>query len=129
MKPDYLFVIVGAAVILYALTCAVRAFRHPSLKKSYVVLSLLWVVFGLGLLSQGFAPHLKIQRQAFRIDVNSSSAPITEDAKTLIDRERHMQVLSAILTVAGALGLSMFYLRAVPTLARRPSTLTAESQD
>lgn len=68
-----------------------------------------WAVFAMGLLIQAFAPRLTIENNAFVIPqaLVSGGNPIAPDE--LIARERRLQLLSAITTLAGALGLAFHY--------------------
>ena len=70
---------------------------------------ILWAVFGMGLILQAFAPRLKIENGAFVIPgVLTSSSPPTAPAE-IVARERTLQTLSAVMTLAGALGLAYYY--------------------
>src|ERR1051326_2362889 len=70
---------------------------------------ILWAVFGMGLMVQAFAPRLKIENGAFVIPgaLTSSSPPIVP--AEIVKRERALKTLSAVLTLAGALGLAYYY--------------------
>jgi hypothetical protein len=63
-----------------------------------------WSLFAAGLLVQLFAPHLKISNQAFVIPEQALS-----NAEEIIRKERLLQLLSAVLTASGALGLAFLY--------------------
>ena len=71
--------------------------------------AVLWIVFSAGLAIQWISPRLKIEDNAFVVP----SALLQKDTgvtlQSLITRERRLQTLSAILTLAGALGLAYHY--------------------
>jgi hypothetical protein len=66
-----------------------------------------WIVFSVGLLFQYFAPRVETARDAFVI------SPVSDGRETrpaeIVARARTMQLLSAIFTVTGALGLGIYY--------------------
>ena len=68
-----------------------------------------WAMFGAGVLVQFFAPRLKIERNAFVIPSSMVSAGKRFDPAEIVGRERRMQVISAVLTLGGALGLAVQY--------------------
>jgi len=70
---------------------------------------LFWVLFGAGLLVQVIAPRLKIERNAFVIPPSMVSTGKQFHPAEIVSRERRMQVISAILTLGGALGLAVQY--------------------
>lgn len=105
MKPDYLFVIVGVAALCLAVAMKIRNVR--CFRRGEGVLCLLWVCFGVGLIIQGCAPNLRIERERFLISASSAKAPI--DPIALVKRERQMQMLSALLTGGAAVGLALRY--------------------
>lgn len=72
-------------------------------------LLLLWAVFGAGLLVEALAPRLEIANHAFVLPPSPRREPINPAA--IIARERVMQLLSAVLTVGGAIGLGVCYRR------------------
>lgn len=79
---------------------------------------LLWAVFAAGLLAQAFAPRLKIEKRAFVIPPSmAASGNVRPDE--IVSRERRMQLLSGILTLAGAAGLAVRYRRVLA--GRRPA--------
>jgi hypothetical protein len=69
----------------------------------------LWIIFSAGLLVQLFGPHLKIANNAFVVPhaliVNGKDLHPAE----LVATERRNQLLSAILTLSGALGMAFYY--------------------
>jgi len=71
--------------------------------------AVLWAIFAGGLLVQGFAPRLKIKHNAFVIPPSLVSQGQRVDLEALMARERRMQLLSAVLTLTGALGLAFYY--------------------
>lgn len=72
---------------------------------------LLWGIFGVGLAVQAFAPRLKIANNAFIIPPTLVSEGQVVLPAELIEKERRLQLLSALLTVGGALGLAYYYCR------------------
>lgn len=70
---------------------------------------LLWVIFCAGLMVQAFAPRLKIVNRAFVIPPDVTSRATVINPAALVEKERILQSLSAILTVAGAVGLGFYY--------------------
>ncbi len=70
---------------------------------------LLWTIFGMGLLVQALAPRLKIANHTFVIPQAPTSRSEAINPGAIIARERVMQLISAILTVSGALGLGLYY--------------------
>jgi len=107
MRPDYLFVIAGAAAALVAALVLLSAVRRPARREW--LRALLWTCLAAGLFIQGFAPHLEIRGRQFVIA--ASGGPV--DPKKLVDRERRMQLLSVILAGGAALGLLVSYRQAL----------------
>jgi len=66
-----------------------------------------WSAFAAGLLVQALSPNLNVENRAFRIPLPAEGAAIRPDE--IVARERWMQVISAILTASGALGLAYRY--------------------
>jgi hypothetical protein len=106
MKPDPLFVIAGVATCGLTAAILLRRFRHFGRRER--IACLLWACFGTGLLLQGFAPHLRTERERFVLPSHSGSEALT-NAIGLIERERRMQLLSALLTGGAALCLALHY--------------------
>jgi len=107
MMPDYLFLTASAAALCLAAYLAFTAF-YRSLRQRWLAV-LFWTMFGTGLLVQGFAPHLKIERNAFVIPPTLITVGQGIRPAEIVMRERRMQVLSAILTIGGSLGLAFYY--------------------
>jgi len=74
---------------------------------------LLWSIFIVGLLVQGLAPRLKIERNAFVMPQAMTSGGKEINPTELVERERRMQLLSLLLTVTGAVGLGVYYREAL----------------
>jgi hypothetical protein len=72
---------------------------------------LLWAIFASGLLVQAFAPRLEVLNDAFVIPPALVAEGKEVDPAQIIARERRLQVLSAVLTLGGALGLAYYYRR------------------
>ena len=80
---------------------------------------LLWIVFASGLLVQVFAPRLEVKDNAFVMPPSLVSEGNEVNPAQIVARERRLQLLSAVLTLGGALGLFFYYRR---VLFRRAST-------
>ena len=87
---------------------------------------LCWVVFAAGLLIQLLAPHLKISNRAFVIPPTLTAAANEIRPAEIVARQRRMQLISAFLTVSGALGLAVLYR---DILTGRTSRRASESVD
>ena len=87
---------------------------------------LCWVVFAAGLLIQLLAPHLKISNGAFVIPPTLTAAANEIRPAEIVARQRRMQLISALLTVSGALGLAVLYR---DILTGRTSRRASESVD
>lgn len=107
MKPDIWFVGFGLLVLGGAVVAALNAFR--SKRRRDWLATLCWLLFGAGLLVQGFAPRLSVEHNAFVIPLSLSSQEHPIDPAKIVSRERQMQTMSALLTAAGALGLALLY--------------------
>jgi hypothetical protein len=68
-----------------------------------------WAIFGFGLLVQAFAPRLKIENNRFVIPAKLVAMGKSIRPIEIVARERRMQLLSAIFTLSGALGLAFHY--------------------
>jgi len=66
-----------------------------------------WFAFAAGLLVQALSPRLTIENRAFLIPLPAEGGAIRPDE--IVARERGMQVICAILTASGALGLAYRY--------------------
>jgi hypothetical protein len=93
---------------------------HKAGRRNRWLAVLLWSVFGAGLLVQGFAPQLRMINHAFVIPSSLISNGKDIRPAEIVERERRMQLLSAILTAGGALGLALRYRRALvrPSVSR-----------
>jgi len=72
---------------------------------------LFWVIFGSGLLVQALGPRLTIENNAFVIPPSLVAQGADIPVADIVGKQRRMQWLSLILTVTGALGLSVYYYR------------------
>src|SRR5262245_37984017 len=113
MKPDNLFVIAGIAIVCMAVALRIRNHRRSGWGDG--VACMLWTCLGAGLLVQGFAPNLRIERERFLLPT-PSVAKARINPVELVKRERQMQTLSAVLTGGATLGLALRY----RTLLSRP---------
>jgi hypothetical protein len=79
---------------------------YPALRRHSLAI-LPWALLISGLTVHAFAPRLKIEHRAFVIPkaLVSQGTPIRP--AEIVERERIMQVLSALLMAAGALGLAL----------------------
>jgi hypothetical protein len=108
MKPDPLFVGAGVVVAMYALFLILTSLLGKVKSQSWIP-GLLWAVLAAGLLVQGFAPHLQIKNDSFVMSLNAVSGKNVLDPEGLVDRERLMQMVSAVLTSIAAIGLGVYY--------------------
>jgi hypothetical protein len=99
VQPDVYFIIGGAVAVGFAAVLFVRACRGSG-RPSWTP-ALLWACLGAGLVLQGWAPHLPVERSRFIL-----SSERVNNIAGLVERERRMQLLSALLTGAAALGLA-----------------------
>src|SRR5713101_78014 len=76
---------------------------------------LAWSIFGIGLLVQAFSSGVRIEHGKFVAPAAISQGREIHPGE-IIARERRVQLLSATLTVVGALGLAVCY---GPALLRR----------
>jgi len=70
---------------------------------------LFWLVFGSGVLVHLLAPNLERKQEGFVIPVALSVGEGTVAPALIVAKERRMQVISAVLTASGALGLGFLY--------------------
>ena len=66
-------------------------------------------MFAGGLLVQVLAPHLEISNGAFVIPAAITAGKNNIPLEEIVAKQRRMQLLSALLTVSGALGLAFLY--------------------
>jgi len=80
-------------------------------KSAFLVPLAIWTIFLIGLLLQLFSPHLQIAHDSFVIpqDLVHSGTPL--DPHALVQKERIIQSFSALLVLAGAVGLALYYRR------------------
>jgi hypothetical protein len=74
-----------------------------------LLVTLFWVMFGLGIAVQAFAPRLKVDNNMFVIPPTLLSSGKPVDPAAIVAHERRMQLLSVGLTIGGALGLAFYY--------------------
>ena len=89
---------------------------------------LCWVVFAAGLLIQLLAPHLKISNGAFVIPPTLTAAANEIRPAEIVARQRRMQLISALLTVSGALGLAVLYRDIVTGRTSRRASESVDGQ-
>jgi hypothetical protein len=122
MKPDPIFVAAGVATCGLTATILLCRFRHFG-RREWIA-CLLWACFGVGLLLQGLAPHLQTERNRFLLPSHSGSEALTNSIG-LIERERRMQLLSALLTGGAALSLALHYRKLFSRSGRQQNGLHA----
>jgi hypothetical protein len=104
MKPDYLMIAAGCCAFVAAI---VAGLLHRTSRKQLWIGVCLWSLFGVGLLIRGFAPNLQIQENKFRISQNTPNQQM--NPKRMVEQERQMQFLAALLTGASVIGLAIHY--------------------
>ena len=68
-----------------------------------------WLMFAAGLLIEVFGPHMKIANRAFVIPQKLTTEGNNIRLVEIIARQREAQVISALLVLSGAIGLSVLY--------------------
>jgi hypothetical protein len=68
-----------------------------------------WSLFAAGLIVQLLAPHLKVSNGAFVIPQKMIVSGKMISPEKIVRKDRLMQLLSAVLTASGALGLAFCY--------------------
>jgi hypothetical protein len=88
-----------------------------------------WLMFAAGLLFQLLGPHLKIANRAFVIPQKLTTEGNNIRLVEIIARQRETQVISALLTLGGAMGLAILYRDTLTGKAsrQRANRSTAES--
>lgn len=84
---------------------------------------LCWLVFAAGLLVQLLSPRLKISNRAFVIPPKMAAGTNPIRLEEIVGGQRRTQVLSALLTLSGALALAFLYR---DVLMRGPSRRRSE---
>jgi NhaP-type Na+/H+ or K+/H+ antiporter len=92
------------------------AMRHETkisteAKRSILLPAALWLLFAAGLILQAFSPHLAIEHNSFVIPESVYAPGSTIDPRALVQRQRYMQGLSALLVVVSVIGLGIRYRR------------------
>jgi len=89
---------------------AASRINDPRLGKSSLLVPFaIWSVFLIGLLLQLFSPHLQIAHDSFVIPQDLVHSGTSLDPHALVQKERIIQSFSALLVLAGAVGLAFFY--------------------
>lgn len=73
----------------------------------------IWAIFLLGLSLQLLSPHLRIEHDSFVMPADGISRGVPIDPRALVKQQKTMQLCSALLSLAGALGLALYYRRAL----------------
>ena len=93
---------------------AASRFHAPTTTSNKISLWLplaIWTIFLAGLLLQLFSPHLQIAHNAFVIPQDAVRPGMPVDPRSLVQLEKSIQIASALLVLAGATGLALFYRR------------------
>jgi hypothetical protein len=98
--------------------------REPDSLGGRLLPAVFWALFAAGLLARLFSPHLTIEHNTFTLPPNSLLPGTAISPSDLVARERTVQLISVILTVAGAIGLAWWYL---PRLFGRSSSRSETS--
>jgi hypothetical protein len=109
VEPDFLFMGAGIGVLCWAGYLLLKAVGKGPQRQWLAVL--LWATFGLGLLIQGFTPRLRIEHRAFVVPASLLSTGKDVRPAEIVARQRHMQLLSSLLTTLAAIGLCCYYRR------------------
>ncbi len=112
MNPDFLFLTAG----IVAAGLAVCSLRSRSLNngRDRGLSVLLWLCLSAGLLIQAFAPHLRIEDNAFVVPEKTPSGIAITDPIQVVETERRMQLASATLCSISILGLFFLYRNHLP---------------
>ena len=86
--------------------------RTESRRRLGWLTALLWSAFAAGLLIQALTPRLEISNGAFVIPAALSTEEQNIHPDLMVAAERRKQLISAVLTVGGALALGYRYRRA-----------------
>ena len=70
---------------------------------------LCWLLFAAGLLVQLVSPRLKVSNRAFVIPPQMAAGKTPIRLEEIVGGQRRTQVLSALLTLGGAVGLAFLY--------------------
>lgn len=89
--------------------------------------ALFWLLFGGGLLVHQLAPNLERTKEAFVVPMSLAQGQNTLNPAQIVAKERRLQVISAVLTASGALGLGLLYREAL--LRGRRLKATQQSGD
>ena len=106
MKSD-LFIGAGAGFLIWAVYLLFTGLRSRQSQRALT--GVLWGMFGIGLLLQGFAPPLEITRNAFSLSPSLQPEADRVGVPALVARARWMQTTSAVLTNLALVGLALSY--------------------
>jgi uncharacterized membrane protein len=120
MQPDYLMIAAGSCALMAAI---VVSFVNRRSRKAAVTGAILWVLLGVGLLTRGFSPNLETDGRVFKMPMVPENQTIRP--KELVDQERQMQFLAALLTGGAALGLAFYHRSALIGGVKQPSGFKA----
>src|SRR5262245_51111375 len=76
-------------------------------KRWYALLC--WMLFAAGLIVQFLAPRLEISDGRYVLPPELANGTAQVDPQAIIQKERRMHWISAILTASGAIGLAFLY--------------------
>jgi len=90
---------------------------------------LCWLLFAAGLLVQLVSPRLKVANRAFVIPPQMAAGKNPIRLEEIVGGQRRLQVLSALLTLSGAIGLAFVYRDILIVAASRRSHQAVEETD
>lgn len=107
MWLDPLFLLCGVLALCSAFILSLRALLSRRISSSIAVL--LWICLGAGMILQAYAPHLDIENNKFVVPEKDPEGRTITDPIGVVGRERQINILSALLTSAAVIGLSIIY--------------------
>lgn len=107
MKTDYVFIFAACAGYGGGIALAARAVRSRA--NGDWPGAALWLILATGLLIQGLSPHLQQASNGFVVPFSLFAHYKKLDPTTLEARDRRMQILAAVITAFGAVGLAYHY--------------------
>jgi hypothetical protein len=105
ISPDVLFIGAGVLATVGALVILVRGVAGR--RRQLLLSALLWTFLAAGCFLQGFAPNLRVERNAFVIPVQDKRGPV--NPRLMVERERRMKLLATMFLAVAAAGLFLQY--------------------